>query len=217
MPAGSKVWTMASTRSTSASGTPSALGDVERAGEEIAGLVDLLDDLLGDDQVGAGQDLAGLAAEMVVRATDLLAGEAVEIGALAAPPPPPVPIAVHAEAAHRIGGAVLVEILAVVVDVERALAAGRVGLGRSASRLAGVGRPARARAPRPPARPRRPPVSSSGFFSSSSAMKLSTSRLDSASSLIACWSCGVITSDWDWRRSRRGPSAMIYSSKLSPR
>ena len=35
-------------------------------------------------------------------------------------------------------------------------------------------------------------------------MKASTSRFDSASSLIACCSCGVITSDWDWRRSRRG-------------
>src|SRR3954468_20558480 len=52
-------------------------------------------------------------------------------------------------------------------------------------------------------------LSSSGFFSISSAMKLSTSRLDSASSRIACWSCGVITSDWLCRRSRRGPRPMM--------
>src|SRR6185369_13565232 len=36
-------------------------------------------------------------------------------------------------------------------------------------------------------------------------MKVSTSRFDSASSLIACWSCGVMTSDWDCRRSSLGP------------
>jgi hypothetical protein len=47
-----------------------------------------------------------------------------------------------------------------------------------------------------------------GLASIASPMKVSTSRLDSASSLIACWSCGVITSDCDWRMSRRGPSAM---------
>src|SRR5436190_746477 len=53
------------------------------------------------------------------------------------------------------------------------------------------------------------PASSSGFFSISSAMNVSTSRLLSASRRIACCSCGVITSDWDCLRSRRGPRAMI--------
>src|SRR5512133_3550537 len=31
---------------------------------------------------------------------------------------------------------------------------------------------------------------------------------DNCSSLIACWSCGVITRDWVWRRSSRGVSAI---------
>ena len=75
------------------------------------------------------------------------------------------------------------------------------------------------------------PVSSSGFFSSSPATKASSSRLDSASSLIACCNCGVMTRDWLWRMSRRGPSAIrrapgrggkaapapCYSWKFSPR
>ncbi len=52
------------------------------------------------------------------------------------------------------------------------------------------------------------PASSSGLLSSASPMKVSISRLDSASSLIACCSCGVITSDWDCRRSSLGPSAI---------
>ena len=43
--------------------------------------------------------------------------------------------------------------------------------------------------------------SSSGFRSSSSSTKAERSRFDSCSSLIACISCGVITSDWDWRNS----------------
>jgi hypothetical protein len=47
-------------------------------------------------------------------------------------------------------------------------------------------------------------------------MKLSTSRLDRASSLIACWSWGVITSDWLWRRSRRGPKAMATARSSRP-
>src|SRR4051812_40453268 len=46
--------------------------------------------------------------------------------------------------------------------------------------------------------------SSSGLRSSSSSTKAATSRLLDCSSLIACRSCGVITSDCDCRRSRRG-------------
>ena len=33
-------------------------------------------------------------------------------------------------------------------------------------------------------------------------------EFDSCSSLIACMSCGVITSDWDWRNSSLCVSAM---------
>ncbi len=39
--------------------------------------------------------------------------------------------------------------------------------------------------------------SSSGFRSSSSSTKADRSRFESCSSLMACISCGVITSDWD--------------------
>ena len=56
-------------------------------------------------------------------------------------------------------------------------------------------------------------MSSRGLASSASPMKVSISRLDSASSLIACWSCGVITSDCDCLRSRRGPSAISQFSE----
>src|SRR5439155_23496432 len=50
--------------------------------------------------------------------------------------------------------------------------------------------------------------SSSGFRSNSSSTKAERSRLDSCSSLIACISCGVITSDCDWRNSNLCVSAM---------
>src|SRR6202030_919472 len=50
--------------------------------------------------------------------------------------------------------------------------------------------------------------SSSGFRSSSSSTKAERSRLDSCSSLIACISCGVITSDCDCRNSNLCVSAM---------
>src|SRR5262249_28881994 len=52
------------------------------------------------------------------------------------------------------------------------------------------------------------PRSSSGLRSSSSSTKADRSRLDSCSSLMACISCGVITSDWDWRNSNLCVSAM---------
>ena len=57
-----------------------------------------------------------------------------------------------------------------------------------------------------------PTLSSSGLRSISSAMKVSTSRFDSASRRIACCSCGVITSDCDCRRSRRGARLMRLQS-----
>ena len=50
--------------------------------------------------------------------------------------------------------------------------------------------------------------SSSGFRSSSSSTKADRSRFESCSSLIACISCGVITSDCDWRNSNLCVSAM---------
>jgi hypothetical protein len=126
---------IASTRSTSCSGAPSWRAiSVERR-VEVAGLLDLLDDPVGDDQVGARKHLAGLAAEMLVQ-RELLAGEAVEIDALVRAA---APGAVEAEAAvragHRVGGAVLVEILALRVDVERRIAAAGVDLGQRVGRL----------------------------------------------------------------------------------
>src|SRR5579863_498822 len=45
-------------------------------------------------------------------------------------------------------------------------------------------------------------------------MKVSISRFDNASSLIACCNCGVITSDWDCRISSRGPSAILSPATL---
>ena len=50
--------------------------------------------------------------------------------------------------------------------------------------------------------------SSSGFRSSSSSTNAERSRFDSCSSLIACMSCGVITSDCDCRNSSLCVSAM---------
>src|SRR5206468_7401911 len=50
--------------------------------------------------------------------------------------------------------------------------------------------------------------SSSGFRSSSSSTKVVRSRLDNCSSLIACISCGVMTSDCDCRNSNLCVSAM---------
>ena len=47
----------------------------------------------------------------------------------------------------------------------------------------------------------------SGFFSSSASTKASSSRFDNCSSLIACCSCGVMTSPWPCRISRRALSA----------
>ncbi len=208
---------MASTRSTSASGTPSRWAMSSRVAEEIAGLVDLLDDLLGDDRGRRPTGSRRPGARRWSWSETLLAGEAVEIGAFARPPPPmPVQAEAAVEAAHRIGGAVLVEILAVLIDVERAprRRPRRSRAARRPSASPSLGRRARARLAGS-ASP--PPVSSSGFFSSSSAMKLSISRLESASSWIACWSCGVITSDWDWRRSRRGPRAIDRLPRHRPR
>ena len=51
--------------------------------------------------------------------------------------------------------------------------------------------------------PSRSSRSSSGFCSSSRLDKSASSRFDSCSSLIACCSCGVITSDWLCRSSSR--------------
>ena len=44
-----------------------ALGGLGEAGEEIAGLVDPVDQLLGNDEVRAREDFAGLVTEMVVQ------------------------------------------------------------------------------------------------------------------------------------------------------
>ena len=211
---GSKVWTTARTRSTSASGTPSRLARSRSRGEEIAGLVDLLDDLAGDDEVGARQALAGLGEEMLVE-RDVVGGEAVEIGALAVaaaaadspsmPRPPSRPRRSEALSWWKFSSLTSRSSGAVAADAERRPAAGGSSrslgrrLGRRGAVLAGA-------APR-----------AAGCVSISSAMKLSTSRLDSASSRIACWSCGVITSDWLCRRSRRGPSAMACLQARSSR
>src|SRR5690606_30912234 len=48
-----------------------------------------------------------------------------------------------------------------------------------------------------------PSRASSGLRSNSSSTKAATSRFDSCNSLIACKSCGGITSDCDWRSSSR--------------
>jgi hypothetical protein len=89
---------------------------------EIAGLVDLLDDLAGDHQVRPRQKLAGLGEEMVLEGDSAVGGEAVEVrplagvGAAAAD-------GVEAEAAveppQAVGGAVLVDVLVVEIHVER--------------------------------------------------------------------------------------------------
>ncbi|MGY3034082.1 hypothetical protein ACVIIV_003252 [Bradyrhizobium sp. USDA 4354] len=57
--------------------------------------------------------------------------------------------------------------------------------------------------------------SSSGLRSSSSSTKVVRSRLDNCSSLIACISCGVMTSDCDCRNSNLCVSAMEQEPTLN--
>ena len=157
MPAGSKVWTMARTRSTSCERHAELLRDVEQRGVEIAGLVDLIDDPLGDRPdrrrtaprpPGGGDDRG---ARRRRRRRLSKSGPSSE-------PPPPDPPMPRPPSRPRIASAALSwwKSSLFEIDVERALAAAGVGLGqrrrprnRSPSRL-------RARAPpRARASPRR--------------------------------------------------------------
>ena len=177
------------------------------------------------EQVAARQHRARLRQQMIGERR-ALGQRRLEVAALAARRRPsrrrPCRASRPCPAAGHVGRRIVVEGLGGIVDVERRVVARAPSSPASAS----VGSPALAaaivglgdRGRRPPRRRR---SRCSGFFSSSSAMNASISRLDSASSLIACWSCGVITSDCDWRRSRRGPRPMRrsarYSAKPSPR
>ena len=60
-------------------------------------------------------------------------------------------------------------------------------------------------------RARGSPSSSSGFFSISASTNSPNSRFDSCSSFIACCSCGVITSDWVCRSSRRCERPILFT------
>ena len=129
MPAGSKVWTTRQHALDLGQRHAEALGELEQRAEEIAGLVDPLDDLVGDDEVGAGQHLAGLAAQMIVE-RDVVAREAVEIRPVARAAAAAVPSRPRPPSRPRMESAALSwwKILVVEIDVERRVAAVAVGL-----------------------------------------------------------------------------------------
>src|SRR3546814_13959222 len=81
------------------------LGQIQHGPEEIAGLVDLLDNLSGDNQVAVRQGGARLGQKMLLE-RDFGAGEAVIVGRLArcpAPAPPPAQYNTAPEARQAAG------------------------------------------------------------------------------------------------------------------
>ena len=102
-----------------------ALRHVEQVGAQVSDLVDLIDQVLGDEQGAAREDFARLMVEVIGEA-HVRRGEAVEIGAVfaaatagrARQPQRPV------EAADRIRSTVMVEGLGGKVGVDRGFAAG---------------------------------------------------------------------------------------------
>ena len=213
----------ASTRSTSCERRRRAAGRCRAASaSEIAGLVDLLDDLVGDEQVGAATALSpAWRDQMIVRARARRPRSCRNRGRPRRRRRRRSRRGRGRRRARRIESAALSwwkfslskSMSSGASPRRRRSARRRSGSSARPSSLAGSSRLGARRLVLVAAAG----ASSSGFFSISSAMKLSTSRLDSASSRIACWSCGVITSDWVWRRSRRGPERHRSASTLTAR
>ena len=131
---------------------PQSLRDLEQADAQVAGLVDLVDQVAGDQQLAVRQRGAGLRMQMIVERK--VAGDRGKVrpvlGEAAAGRSVQTQPAV--QTAHAVRGAVVVERLAAIIDVERLVGCGvagfdqAIGGGRLVANLAeivvgcGVGR-----------------------------------------------------------------------------
>ena len=178
---------------------------------QIAGGFDLLDNLLRQKQQAARKAGSGLRHQMFAQA-DIGGGKAIEIGAFPVEAAGRVSTgqAQHAIcAANAIGDAIMVEGFRAEIDVQ-CFRSGHIRAAQNivAAAIAALGGGQCGKVIRWTFRLN---LAGSGFEQRIALHLFGDERLDlhedSASSLIACCNCGVITSDWLWRRSRRGASA----------
>ena len=234
MPGGSNFCTIASTPSTSAGDAPSSLGDVREIGRQIAGLVDQIDQIASDQPLHRIADRKRKLLGEMIRKRGLRGNERLEI-VVAVVRRTATPFGVgrrrcvlggarcglrrlfredvletRVEGLLHLGAAAEIAVHPLLGGrVEVASAAFlRVKPASSVKPLSSPLSAASVRSPRSAGSPSSLDRSSSGLRSSSSSTNATRSRLDSCSSLIACISCGVITSDCVCRNSSRCVSAI---------